>query len=52
MKEPSPDEETRALVTTAYEMADNARRQAARAAAMAWIALLAVIVSALGWWLR
>ena len=51
MKEPSPDEETRALVMTAYEMADNARRQAARAAAMAWIALLAVIVSALGWWL-
>jgi len=52
MKEPSPDEETRVLVMTAYEMADNARRQAARAAAMAWIALLAVIVSALGWWLR
>jgi hypothetical protein len=29
MKEPSPEEDTRALVMTAYEMADNARRQAA-----------------------
>jgi ABC-type sugar transport system permease subunit len=52
MKEPSPEEDTRALVMTAYEMADNARRQAARAAATARIALLVVVALALGWWLR
>lgn len=52
MKEPSVEDDTRALVMSAYEMADNARRQAARASAMAWIALLAVIVTALGRWLR
>jgi ABC-type sugar transport system permease subunit len=52
MKEPSPEEDTLALVMTAYEMADNARRQAARAAAMAWIALLVAVALALSWWLR
>jgi len=52
MKEPSAEDDTRALVMSAYEMADNARRQAARATMMAWIALLVVIVTALGWWLR
>jgi ABC-type sugar transport system permease subunit len=52
MREASPDEDTRALVMTAYEMADSARRKAGRAAAMAWIALLVMVVSLLGWWLR
>jgi hypothetical protein len=52
MKEPSAEDDTRALVMTAYEMAANARRQAVRAITMAWIALLVVIVTALGWWLR